>query len=172
MIEESQIQRELLGRSRVKGVVAGHQSSTRPKMWSTEMIRTVSIVAASLFAASPAFTTSDQAAGQPEEALVTLERKLHGKWKGDPCAGDWTFAPDSTYEVQHYSPGNNELSGTWRVRWDALPPTLVLTCKTSDAPDRIKVGENTEVKLIQLDDNALIYQYPGGRTYRFTRPKK
>lgn len=131
------------------------------------MIRTALLVAASLV-----FTASDQVADQSKEVLMTLEGKLHGKWKGGPCAGDWSFAPDSTYEVQHYSPGNNELSGTWRVRWDALPPTLVLTCKTSDAPDRIKVGRNIEVKLIQLDNNAFTHQFPGGRTYRFTRPKK
>jgi hypothetical protein len=131
------------------------------------MIRTALLVAASLV-----FTTSDQAADQQKEALVMLEGKLHGEWKGGPCAGDWTFAPNSTYKVQHFSPGNNELSGTWQVRWDALPPTLVLTCKTSDAPERIKIGKNTEVRLIQLDNNAFTYQYPGGRTYRFTRLKK
>jgi len=124
------------------------------------------------------FITSAQAADQPKEALVALERKLHGEWKGGPCQGDWTFAPDGTYELQHYSPGNNKLAGTWEVRWDALPPTLIFTCTTSDAPDRIKVGEKTEVKLTQLDDDSLAYQYlsqyqhPGGHTDRFKRVKK
>ena len=134
------------------------------------MIRTAVFLAASLVVISAA-----QTADKPKEAPVALERKLHGEWKGGPCQGDWTFASDGTYEVQHYSPGNNRLTGTWEVRWNALPPTLVLTCKTSDAPDRIKVGEKTEVKLIQLDDNALAYQYlsqyqhPGGHTDRFKR---
>jgi hypothetical protein len=40
---------------------------------------------------------------------------------------------------------------------NALPPTLVLTLKTSDAPEQMKVGETWEWKIIQLDDEALAY---------------
>ena len=36
---------------------------------------------------------------------------------------------------------------------------LVLTCKTSDDPDL--VGKTSEVKLTQLDDETLAYQFPG-----------
>jgi uncharacterized protein (TIGR03067 family) len=48
---------------------------------------------------------------------------------------------------------------TWQLRWHALPPTLVLTCKTSDYSGY--VGEIEEVKLVQLDNEALALQYPG-----------
>ena len=92
--------------------------------------------------------------------LVALERKLHGAWKGPPCCGDWVFDADGTFAVEHYSPGGNKLTGTWELRWNALPPTLALTLKTSDAPERIKVGQTWEVKLIQLDDEALAYVWP------------
>lgn len=64
--------------------------------------------------------------------------------------------PDGTFERQHYSPGNNSLIGSWEVRWNALPLTLVLTCERSDDPDR--VGKIEEVKLIQVDDKVLVYQ--------------
>jgi hypothetical protein len=134
--------------------------------------------AALLLAASLVFITSAQTADEPKQGPADLERKLHGEWKGGPCEGDWTFAPDGTYKVQHDSPGNNKLTGAWEVWWNALPPTLVLTCKTSDDPDHIKVGGKAEVKLIQLDDDALAYQYlsqyqqPGGHTDRFKRVKK
>jgi len=137
------------------------------------MIRVAVILVASLVFVTPART-----ADPPKESPVALERKLHGEWKGGPCEGDWAFAPDGTYKVKNYSPGGNKLAGTWEVRWDALPPTLVLTCKTSDDPVHVKVGEKTEVKLIQLDDEALAYQYlsqyrqPGGHTDRFKRVTK
>jgi len=40
----------------------------------------------------------------------------------------------------------------------------------------IKVGETTEVKLVQLNDEALAYQYPDqypdGHTVRYERVKK
>jgi hypothetical protein len=137
------------------------------------MIRTGVFLVASLV-----FIASARTADKPNAGPADLERKLHGEWKGGLCDGDWTFSPDGTYKVQRYSPGNNKLTGTWEVRWNALPPTLVLTCKTSDAPDRIKVGEKTEVKLIQLDDDALAYQYLsqyqqlGGHMDHFKRVKK
>jgi uncharacterized protein (TIGR03067 family) len=60
------------------------------------------------------------------------------------------------------------LNGTWRVRWDALPPTLVLTCKASDYAGF--VGKTEEVHLVQLNGEALTYQYPGdGRPVRYAR---
>ncbi len=135
------------------------------------MIRTAVFCAASLV-----FITSAQTADKPEEALVALERKLHGAWKGPPCEGDWNYRADGTFEVKRYTPGDNQLTGTWKVRWNALPPTLVRTCKTSDDPVHLPVGKTWEVKLIQLDDEALTYQYsdqyPNGNTERCTRAKK
>jgi hypothetical protein len=134
------------------------------------MIRTAVLLAASLVFITSIF--SAQTADKPKESPVALERKLHGEWKGKGgCVGDLTLRADGTFERQHFSPGNNQLTGTWDVRWNALQPTLFLTCKTSDAPDRIKVGMTWEIKLIQLDDEDLAYQYPDGNTVRYTRVK-
>ena len=130
------------------------------------MLRTAVFLAASLV-----LITSAQTADKPKEGPATLEQKLHGEWIGGPCEGELTLGADGTFERRHYSPGDNKLTGTWEVRWNALPPTLVLACKTSDDPDF--VGKTSEVKLIQLDDEALAYQYPGGKAvYGYTRVKK
>ncbi len=75
-----------------------------------------------------------EAANKPEDGPVALERKLHGQWQGGPCAGELTLRADGTFEREHYSPGNRKLSGTWAVRWDALPPALALTCKKKTEP--------------------------------------
>ena len=137
-----------------------------------------------LLAVSLAFITSAQTArtaDKPKDPPVALEKKLHGAWEADDmdCVGDLTLRADGTFERQHYSPGNNKLTGTWEVRWNALPPTLVLSCKTSDDPDL--VGKTSEVKLTQLDDQTLAYQFPGYRppgeppnpaTHRYKRVKK
>jgi hypothetical protein len=135
-------------------------------MSSTHMIRAATLIALSLV-----LIASSPAADKPKDAEAALQRKLHGEWKGPACGGDWTYKADGTFNVVHYSPGGNTLSGTWEVRWNALPPTLVRTCKASDDPDL--VGKMWEVKLIELDDETLAYQdpdqYPKGRTVRFTR---
>jgi len=133
------------------------------------MIRTAALLTVSLILV-PSFRAADKPDGVP----IALERKLHGGWKGGACQGDWTFAADGTFVLTHYSPGNNRLTGRWSVRWDALPPTLVLTIKTSDAPDRIKIGQAWEVKLTQLDDAVLAYEWPRspGHPVRFDRAKK
>ncbi len=128
-----------------------------------------------LLAVSLAFSTSAQTArtaDKPKEPLVALEKKLHGAWEADDmvCVGDLTLRADGTFERQHYSPGNNKLTGTWEVRWNALPPTLVLACKTSNDPDF--VGKTWEFKLTQLDDETLVCQFPGGGTHRYKRVKK
>jgi len=126
------------------------------------MIRTAVLVAASLV-----FITSAQTAEQTKEPPVALERVLVGEWQGGLCIGELTLRADGAFERQHYSPGNHQLTGTWAVRWNALPPTLVMTCKTSDFSGY--VGETKEVKLVQLDNEALMYQYPGGQQVRYER---
>jgi RNA polymerase sigma factor (sigma-70 family) len=103
--------------------------------------------------------------------LAVLERKLHGAWSGQgPCDGDLTLRADGTYERRRHGPGGNNSAGTWDVRWDALPPTLVLACKTSDDP--AYAGKTVAVKLIQLDDKTLAFTYPGSTTSRFARVKQ
>jgi len=130
------------------------------------MIRTVVFLAASLV-----FITSAQTADKPKEGPAALERKLHGAWIGGPCMGELTLGADGTFERRHYSPGNINLTGTWEVRWNALPPTLAFACKTSDNPN--EVGKTEEFKLIQLNDEDFAYQYPGMENVnRYTRAKK
>jgi uncharacterized protein (TIGR03067 family) len=127
------------------------------------MIRTAVLLAASLV-----FITSAQTEDKPEEAAVALERKLYGGWEGGPCQGDWIYRPDGTFRARNYTPGGNRLTGTWAVRWDALPPTLVRTCKTSDDLDL--VGKTWDAKLVQLDDKALACDEARGYPpHRFTR---
>jgi len=133
------------------------------------MIQTILLLATPL-----AFIQFVPSTDKPQETPIALERKLHGRWKGPACGGEWTIGADGTFEGRHYSPGNNRLSGTWKMRWDALPPTLILNVKTSDAPERIKVGEVWEVKLTQLDDESLAYEWPRNPRHpvHWTRVKK
>src|SRR5437870_7687927 len=80
--------------------------------------------------------------------LAALEQKLVGAWEGQTgCAGNYLFRADGTYELKMYGPVPIDLAGTWKVRWDALPPTLVLTCKTAGIPEELG-----ELRLIQLND--------------------
>jgi hypothetical protein len=123
-----------------------------------------------ILAASLVCLASSQSEDLSKEAPVDFNRKLYGEWQGGPCMGELTVRTDGTFERRHYSPGNNQLTGTWQVRWNATAPILVLTCKTSDDPDRI--GTRFEVKLVQLDDETLTYQYPGQQPARYTRVEK
>jgi len=128
------------------------------------MIRMALILAASLLFITPQVQSADT----PGEARVALERKLVGGWKGGPCQGEWTYRADGTFQARSYSPGGNRLTGTWEVRWDALPPTLVRTCKTSDDPGL--VGRTWEAKLVQLDDKILACDEAHGYApHTFTR---
>jgi hypothetical protein len=113
-----------------------------------------------------------QPAGQGKTGeLAVLEQKLLGSWQGGPCEGNYTFHPDGTFELRRFTPGNNTLTGTWSLRWDALPPTLVVTCKTSDfkkndptRPEWEYLGKPLELKLIELNREVLLYHYPNDKT--------
>jgi hypothetical protein len=128
------------------------------------MIRVALLYVASLVLLFPV-----QPPDRRAEGPAALVRKLHGEWSSGPCIGELTLRADGTFERQHYSPGDNTLTGTWEVRWDALPPTLILTCTASDYEGYIG---REEVKLIRLDDEALVYQHPGGRTIPYERGRK
>jgi hypothetical protein len=91
-----------------------------------------------------------------------LEQKLHGTWKGGPCMGTITFKADGTFERREYSPGGNQLKGLWHVRWDALPPTLVLDCKESDSEHF--AGKKDEPKLLVLTDTHIRLFYVGEKS--------
>jgi hypothetical protein len=123
-----------------------------------------------LLVASLGFVTSAQIADKQKPGPAELERKLHGEWKGGVCLGDWTFKADGTFELKHYTPGNHKLTGTWELRWNALPPTLATTCKASDHSDY--VGKTWELKITQLDDKGLAYRHPDGSTNTLEREKK
>ena len=100
--------------------------------------------------------------------LAALEPKIVGAWKGQGgCAGNFLFRADGTYEVKGYGPGGDDFAGTWKVRWDALPPTLVLTCKTPGIPEEL-----AKLKLIRLDDKTLEAQYDKQGAHRYARVKK
>ena len=103
--------------------------------------------------------------------LVALEQKVLGAWKGRiGCDGRLVFRADGTYELTEYGPAPYDSAGTWKVRWDALPATLILTCKTSEIPD--EVGKITEVKLIELDDKSLAFKYATKYVGHYSRVKK
>ena len=106
--------------------------------------------------------------------LAALEQKMLGVWQGRiGCDGRLIFRADGTYELKDYGPGQVDLAGIWKVRWDALPATLILICKTSQIP--CEVGKTMEVKLLKLDDNVLDFEYAepnGNPSGQYTREKK
>ena len=110
----------------------------------------------------------------PGKELAVLEKKMLGAWKGQTgCDGNFRFRAGGTYELTEYGPAPYDTAGTWKVRWDALPPTLVLTCKTSEIPDEVR--KTTQVKLITLDDKSLAIEYANQNSSppgHYTRVKK
>jgi hypothetical protein len=99
--------------------------------------------------------------------LAALEQKLLGTWWGGACVGNYTFNADGTYQLRNFTPGNNTLTGAWSLRWDALPPTLVVTCKTSDFkvrdPNRKEYeyfDKTLEIKLVELSSDVLVLRFP------------
>ena len=57
-----------------------------------------------------------QAVVAGENVRPTLEKKLHGEWKGGPGVGEIVFRPDGTFERRNDSPGNHILKGTWELK--------------------------------------------------------
>jgi hypothetical protein len=109
------------------------------------------------------------------DALAELERKLLGVWRGPPCGGDYTFNNDGTFVLRNFTPGGNTLTGVWSVRWEALPPTLVLEFKSSDFrkkdPDREEfkyLGKALELKLLELNRETLVYRLPNDSGEKLT----
>jgi len=127
--------------------------------------RATALLGASLLLLAPA-----DAAVPPKESAGTLDRTLRGEWKGGACQGTWAFRADGTFELTHYSPGNDTLSATWGVRWSADPPTLRVTFSRSDRPEL--VGAKWELRIVRLDDEAVILEYAGGSRIRLERANK
>jgi hypothetical protein len=128
-------------------------------------IATAPVTGALATAPVQSVSASQAAAASKGGELAALEQKLLGTWHGPACIGTLTFNPDRSFERQHFTPGDNTVSGTWSLRWDALPPTLVLKCKTSnfkmkDASRADYAGTIEELKLVELSDEALAYRFP------------
>ena len=103
--------------------------------------------------------------------LAALDQKVVGAWKGQiACDGRLVVRADGTYELTAYGPAAYDSAGTWKVRRDALPATLVLTCKTSEIPEL--VGKATELKVIKLNDKNLDVEYASQNVRHYTRVKK
>jgi hypothetical protein len=98
--------------------------------------------------------------GTTAKGPADVEQKFLGDWKGKAaCQGDLSLTADGTFVRTDCGPGGIRYAGTWKLTWDALPPTLVLSCETSDDADR--VGRKEEMKVQQLDDKLLTVTYPG-----------
>jgi hypothetical protein len=120
-----------------------------------------------------AFATAGGTEEKPQESPIALERKLVGEWKGTAaCQGDLVLNADHSLELRNHSPGNYRLKGKWAVRWDALPPTLVMSWTTTTEPDHRSEGKTWEVKLVQLNDKVLMYESPGPYRMLSERVKK
>jgi hypothetical protein len=138
-------------------------------------MKTVIVLAAAvLFVGFAQVVLAEPAGKDRGKQLAALEQKIIGEWKGQGgCDGRFVFREDGTYELTGYGPANDDSKGTWMVRWDALPPMLVLTCKTSEIEEEI--GKSMEVKLITLDDKSLTIEYAnknGSPSGEYTRVRK
>jgi hypothetical protein len=101
------------------------------------------------------------AADPPKAAdLVTLEKKLVGAWLGQGgCDGRMVFQADGTYHVTEWKVGMIYGTGTWKIEWSALPPTLVLS-PTQIQLEIDNAAKPTKVFLRTLNDKALNFEYP------------
>jgi hypothetical protein len=92
--------------------------------------------------------------------LVALEKKLVGVWIGQGgCDGRMVFQADGTYHVTDWTVGRIYGTGTWKIEWSELPPTLVLS--PTQVELRIdKTAKPRKVFLRTLNDKALNFEYP------------
>jgi hypothetical protein len=126
------------------------------------------LLIALLLPLAPAAPSAAPPTTKPTGDLAALEQKILGFWQGPACGGDYTFNPDGTFVMENFTPGQNTLTGTWFIRWDTLPPTLLVTCKTSDFkkkspnwPEYEYLNKTREFKLLELDDQSLTYRWGG-----------
>jgi hypothetical protein len=154
-----------------KGLVMTHYHHLIPLAQHMAKLAPAKPAAAPVAAPPHAATSTSTVPASPPPAdrapaLAALEHKLLGTWLGPACGGDYTFNADGTYAMHNFTPGQKTLTGTWFIRWDSLPPTLVVTCKTSDftrtgGSEYQYLGKPLELRIVQLDDQLFIYHYPG-----------
>lgn len=117
------------------------------------MTRIAMLAVASFLATFPA-----PAVEKPSDVLAALEKKLHGTWDGNgPCDGKLVLYPDRIYEQKRFGPGGNTSTGTWSLRWNSLPPTLTLNCRTSGDPNHVNKAIHWKVR--RLNDSTLSISY-------------
>lgn len=92
--------------------------------------------------------------------LDALQQKLVGTWIGQgPCVGNTVFQADGTYHSYGYGPGAGHFeSGTWKIDWSELPPTLVLNPLPTEATEADDPKE-TPYHLIKLNDKHLYFRW-------------
>jgi len=155
-------------RSTVETSQAPRSSNEHPRKADMKLITAACLLIALLLPLATAAPSAATPTTKPTRDLAALEQKILGFWQGPACGGDYTFNPDGTFVMENFTPGQNRLTGTWSIRWDALPPTLLVTCKTSDfkkkVPDRAEyesLGKSREFKLLELNDKSLTYRWGG-----------
>ena len=118
-------------------------------------MNTAILLFATLLAATPVELTAP-ASGKGE--LAALEQKLVGAWIGHgPCVGNSVFQSDGTYHRSDYGPGGGYYeTGTWKIEWTELPPTLVLKPSPTEAEDS---EEPLKVHLVKLNDKHLDFRW-------------
>jgi hypothetical protein len=106
--------------------------------------------------------------GDRPKIQTEWEEKLLGNWVGGPCMGSLHFSADGTFQRRHYSPGDNEFTGTWTLK-PGVQPKLTLTVKASDDPQSFAPGKIWELGIVRLDADALSYQYADGGSSTYHR---
>jgi hypothetical protein len=92
--------------------------------------------------------------------LAALEKKLVGVWIGQGgCDGKMVFQADGTYHVTEWTVGSIYGTGTWKIEWSELPPTLVLS-PTPIEEIILDKPKPTKVSLLKLNDKVLNFGYP------------
>ena len=83
--------------------------------------------------------------------LAALEQKLVGAWIGHGgCVGNWVFQSYGTFHHADYGPGAGAFeTGRWKIEWNELPPTLVLT------------GSPSKFYVVRLNDQHLNLRWTG-----------
>lgn len=105
------------------------------------------------------------------DGLPALEKQLHGEWDGvGPCDGTLILKADRTFEWNLCGPAGNNSTGTWALRWDALPPTLTLNYKESDAEG--VAGQSRAWKVLRLDSTHLSIREKGAKKRLKFRPPR
>jgi hypothetical protein len=94
--------------------------------------------------------------------LAALEQKLVGTWIGTGgCDGNMVFQADGTYHVTDWTVGRIYGTGTWKIQWSELPPTLILSHpRLCIELGFVDLKKPTKVSLLTLNDRALNFGYP------------